>query len=400
VLDINVWSGLTYEGTFKMGEYEKTGRREMRFRALLEQIRKNDPDVIFIQEANPVRKYASRLADSLSYDEIHFVCNAGIKLGPVGIPSNLSEGQVILAKRKFHLEEVEIWKHSGSPGINSDYLNIHFDESIYTLVGKIKINGKPLYVVNTHLYSVVPMNSNLKNIMDEQYKTGRISAEEYDDAYTRWEDGVMRQKNEMKDLIERLKELPKEIPIIIGGDFNADTGSEGIKTLERYGFINTLPYGNLQNKRTWDLQKNSNARYEFIHDMNQSRTYNVYDSISSYYDQTPRNIDHIFVDKKFSKEDIISNEVTIDSLLYGVHASDHFGIISEINVTHALSKTPEESDELQQLSYSKLEPLPILTYDTDIGFGYGAKIFLLNKLKHNESSSRIKVLYEYICCQA
>ncbi|MEK6571650.1 MAG: hypothetical protein AABZ61_09780, partial [Bacteroidota bacterium] len=33
----------------------------------------------------------------------------------------------------------------------------------------------------------------------------------------------------------------------------------------------------------------------------------------------------------------------------------------------------------------KTEALPILTYDTDVGFGYGVKVFFLNHLKCDES---------------
>jgi outer membrane protein assembly factor BamA len=36
-------------------------------------------------------------------------------------------------------------------------------------------------------------------------------------------------------------------------------------------------------------------------------------------------------------------------------------------------------------SESKIDGLPILMYDSDVGFGYGAKVFLLNQLKTNES---------------
>src|SRR5512135_2410606 len=38
---------------------------------------------------------------------------------------------------------------------------------------------------------------------------------------------------------------------------------------------------------------------------------------------------------------------------------------------------------------TSLEGLPILSYDTDTGFGYGAKLFLLNLLGGNESLDAI-----------
>ena len=104
VLTTNVWSGLDYRGTFRFGEYENDEIRERRFEVLVKQIKQYDLDIIFTQESNPVGKYASRLADELDFDEIHQVCNAGIKFGPVGIPTNFKEGLVILARKNlmFH----------------------------------------------------------------------------------------------------------------------------------------------------------------------------------------------------------------------------------------------------------------------------------------------------------
>ena len=89
VLTINAWSGLDYNGTLKMGEYESRKAREARFSSLVAQARQLSPDVIFVQEANPVGKYTSRLASSLSMNEIHQVVNAGFKVGSLGIPFNL-----------------------------------------------------------------------------------------------------------------------------------------------------------------------------------------------------------------------------------------------------------------------------------------------------------------------
>ncbi len=44
----------------------------------------------------------------------------------------------------------------------------------------------------------------------------------------------------------------------------------------------------------------------------------------------------------------------------------------------------QESDTLKVAAKS-IEPLPIAMYDTDVGFGYGAKAFFLNQLNTNES---------------
>lgn len=87
VLTVNVWSGLDYSGFFRMGEYETKRRREARFRSLLAQVERLSPDVILVQEANPVGRYTARLAAALSMDEVHQVVNGGLKVGPFGFPA-------------------------------------------------------------------------------------------------------------------------------------------------------------------------------------------------------------------------------------------------------------------------------------------------------------------------
>jgi hypothetical protein len=47
-------------------------------------------------------------------------------------------------------------------------------------------------------------------------------------------------------------------------------------------------------------------------------------------------------------------------------------------------KDSEESHKKDSVD-TKFEPLPLLSYDTNTGFGYGAKAFLLNFLQFRES---------------
>jgi hypothetical protein len=60
VITFNVWTGLDTDGIFKMEEYESTEIREKRFSHLIREIRNIAPDVIFLQEGNPVAILFSR----------------------------------------------------------------------------------------------------------------------------------------------------------------------------------------------------------------------------------------------------------------------------------------------------------------------------------------------------
>lgn len=57
-----------------------------------------------------------------------------------------------------------------------------------------------------------------------------------------------------------------------------------------------------------------------------------------------------------------------------------------------------------QVAKPEIEPFPIISYDTDVGFGYGAKVFFLNQCGSNESidltafnSSKGERWYHFVC---
>jgi endonuclease/exonuclease/phosphatase family metal-dependent hydrolase len=357
VLTANVWSGLDYRGTFKFGEYESDEIRERRFEVLIKQIKELDPDIIFTQEANPVGNYASRLAEELDFDEIHQVCNAGIKFGPLGIPSNFKEGIVILARKDLQLEEYNTSKLTGSFGIYGDLLSIHFDESRFFLVGKIKINNTPIFVINTHLGSEPPYDSI----------------------------GVQARKNEIKKILQYITDLNKH-PVVLGGDFNAAPESEEIKTITDGKILFDTFSKNTSNKIfTWDPVKNPNITFSTNHFDACGEKLSDEEIRSADYDNVPRKIDYIFLNNKFLIDDVLNADIKLDSMIEGVYASDHFGVLTNINLDNAIQNSPKEYSTLTDLNDNTLEPLPIISYDTDVGLGYGAKAFFLNHLKLNES---------------
>lgn len=103
MVTINVWSGLDYKGTLKMGEYETPEVREARYQALLAELKKLSPDVVGLNEANFLPDYAKRLAADLGFDYLHHVGVSGVRIGRVGLPWNLREGDAILARKELRL---------------------------------------------------------------------------------------------------------------------------------------------------------------------------------------------------------------------------------------------------------------------------------------------------------
>ncbi len=149
VVTINVWSGLDYRGTLRFGEHESVDRREKRFDLLVIGLRRLAPDLVFIQEANPVDRFSSRIADSLGFDEVHQVCNAGVKFASLGVPVNFKEGIAILARKGLRLRSYAVWKLSGSFGVYGDLITVHFDESEFAQAATIEIGGEKLFPMRT-----------------------------------------------------------------------------------------------------------------------------------------------------------------------------------------------------------------------------------------------------------
>jgi exonuclease III len=386
LLTINVWTGLDYHGKFKMGEYESPERRELRFRSLISEIRKLNPDVIFIQEGNPIDRYASKLADSIGFDEIHLVCNAGLKIGPIGFPTNLKEGMAILAKHSLDLEEYDIWKLSGLPGIYSNAFTIHFDESIFSLIGKISIDSVPFYLINLHLFAAVDQDSVLLKEFADLLSQKIITKAEYIQTLKTQEKLLNRRRLEISRFLEHISELPSGSLMIAAGDFNATQNSKEIQNMkDSCKFLDTYLLTDSTSKFTWYPNNNENIQFSTRFIDAKGDSLNGYDLLSALYDSHPRRIDYIFLSKTFTPDDILDSRIVFDSSISGIHISDHYGILSEIKLKKVLQSSPKELKELQHLKESAFEPLPILSYDTDVGLGYGAKIFLLNKFNYNES---------------
>jgi endonuclease/exonuclease/phosphatase family metal-dependent hydrolase len=369
ILTINVWSGLDYRGLLSCGEYESPLRREARFQLLVREIKALDPDLIFVQEANgrPVRPYCSRLARFLGYDEIHQICLAGMKLGYVGIPANLNEGNGILAKRSLDLEKLDEWKLGGSPGIYSDYFAFHWDETISALAGRIRVNGAPLYLVCVHLSAGAP-----------------------DEA------GSKRREKEIRRLVKQLRRLPESSPLIVAGDFNATPDSREMRLFaEESGCRDAFAARQTQAISTWDPRGNENAALGAQPVDARGRKLDAQGTLEALSASYPSRLDYVLLRAPFQIEDVRDCRVVMDSAgewqehtaaeTLRTHVSDHYGVLAEVDLRRALAIAPRETGRVEKCIRPTREALPIVMYDTDIGYGYGAKFFARHLLGKSES---------------
>jgi len=386
VLTINLWSGSDYRGVWSFGQWESEVVREQRYQLLLSQMRLIKPDVIFLQEATPAGQYAARLAKALGMKEIHQVCIAGIKFGPVGIPAGFKEGNVILARHDLRLFKVDEWKLSGGPGIYSDAVTVHFDETISSLVGGIIVDSSVIYLVNNHLSAAAWADTAISDGLVDLQKTGHISETEYQSVMKRWQAGLARRRTEMHRLLDKLQVLPTNNPVIVGGDFNALPGSPEMRDLCTLGeFHDTGQPDTSSQSVTWDPIHNTNTAFSYSLADARGHKLDLWNRLSALRSARSGRIDYVFVSKHFSQNDVLRNQVVLDSAVNGLYASDHYGFMADIGVSNALKSTPKRPEKVRPPNHRKANALPILMYDTDTGLGYGAKLFFLSFAKAGES---------------
>jgi hypothetical protein len=71
---------------------------------------------------------------------IHHVGLGGVRIGPVGLPVNLREGDVILAREDLELEY--IGRKALTGGAVGNFFTFHFGDATQIVAGKIRVGGR------------------------------------------------------------------------------------------------------------------------------------------------------------------------------------------------------------------------------------------------------------------
>ncbi|OYV84663.1 MAG: hypothetical protein B7Z63_06590, partial [Ignavibacteriae bacterium 37-53-5] len=168
-----------------------------------------------------------------------------------------------------------------------------------------------------------------------------------------------------------------------GGDFNSESSSTEVAGLSRTGkFFNAMKNPATGPAYTWDPVRNGNISFSTRLIDARGDPLDFPGMIAAAYDTKPKMIDYIFVDSSFSSDDVHGARVVLDSSVDGVYTSDHFGVMADIYLPASLDSVDSRGETGNR---SSIEALPVVSYDTDIGFGYGAKIFLFDLLNSKES---------------
>jgi endonuclease/exonuclease/phosphatase family metal-dependent hydrolase len=329
VVTINVWSGLDYEGTLKMGVYETPQVREERYQILVAELKRLDPDVVALNEANPLPRYARRLARDLSMDYVYSVGMGGLRIGPVGIPTNFREGDAILAKKGLGLSRIGKKRLSGG-GIITNFITIHASESNQVIGATIMVGDKKLYLFNTHTHASPSLNPAYFDTLDELFKEGKLTREGLALAKQSIVDGQKWRADEIVKLMSFISEkVPAGSPVVLMGDFNTEVDSPEMRPVLEKGFIDTFGLKNPGDPGyTWDPATNTNGAY--YREIGGKQTP---EKIAGNLDDlVPKRIDLILVEGSITEGDVMASRVVLNQAVGGLDPSDHFGLMSVIRI--------------------------------------------------------------------
>ena len=331
LMAINVWSGLDYKGTLKVGEYESPETRRTRFQAMVNEIKSLSPDVVAINEANFLPDYVEQLAERLDYSFIHHVGISGLHIWRIGIPWNLKEGDAILARKDLDLRFVGRKQLSGD-GFVLNNVSFHTQDATQVLVGKITYNGSDIFIAATHWHASPRDDNRNRKLLLYLRDRWSYTQEEYVTAVARLKEDNRWRINESRLMASYLKEVvPAGAPLILMGDFNAEINWPEVKYLLDAGFYDTFSMVSGERGLTWDPQRNSNIIKFYRTNLNK-KFKDIYEHLNAYNEVVGKRIDLILINGEIPRVSVIDSRVCADRLLLGVHPSDHFGVFTVLRL--------------------------------------------------------------------
>ncbi|MBA2252297.1 MAG: hypothetical protein H0W13_06270 [Nitrospirales bacterium] len=143
VLTYNTLHGLEV-GRFWVWPGESRAERTGRFNITLHHLTDTQPDIMLLQEVNPLPHMAEEYVRALhrlglSYTEVHQVDACSLDVLDLGLVPGLNNGLVILAKEPLRIRKLAGVKLSGGIGGCGDHWGIQFGELRYAVIAESRI---------------------------------------------------------------------------------------------------------------------------------------------------------------------------------------------------------------------------------------------------------------------
>ncbi len=313
VATVNAWSGLTHQGLLGVREYEDPATRSFRFDLLANGLLELRPDVIALQEANPLPRYAERISAVLpTYDVLSRVRQAGVRIGPVGLPANLREGEVILAHPARMIEN-SVARQLVGPGAGN-IAAFQLGAGSHLFGARIRAGGRAVHVFTTRWTPSPQADPERLVEIVGRYASGYIPGSELSSIVSRAVEGAERRRREARETVAHINELAGREPVILMGSFFALPTSEEIRILREAGFIDLWEVAGPASGFTFDATTNANI---------------IRHGLASHPDERTR-YDYIFI----RGDGLVPEQIRMifNTPTYGVHASAHYGLYATIRV--------------------------------------------------------------------
>ena len=228
VLTYNAWHGLD-TGEFWVTRSETPAQHEARLQFQVAQMATTRPDLILLQEVNPLPTQAERYVQALAglgldYDAVHQVDACGIRLsGSAALIPGLNNGLVVLARHPLQLRKLSGLKLSGDLGRCDSASGVQLEELRYALIADITLpeTGQHYLVASTHLHSGIESGADFLERLDRAHQGGYLARY----PAFRWtiEQSRLRRIGELDTLTRELRRFRREgtyAGFAAGGDFN------------------------------------------------------------------------------------------------------------------------------------------------------------------------------------
>lgn len=328
---LNVWSGFNYRGKFRLGYFETEADRSRREEILIEGLRELDADVIFLNEVNPVPAQRDRLRRALKMDAVGHVGVSGVKIGRIGVPINLREADVILARPE--LEMVPVGRvHLAGKGFVTNYASFHTGNLTQAVAVRLRSgDGRPFGAVVTHWLACPEWKGSASDRTALATVASRrgFRAADVAAAENRLEEDIRLKHREASRLLTFLeRQFPPEMPVVVGGDFNAGPDWESIQMIQNAGWTDLFAAAGEGDGYTWDPLQNTNISRYYTEESELKKP-QLYDTYHDIDELRPRRIDYLWA-RGFGQ--IESCRLCFhDVPENGFPASDHFGLTADLS---------------------------------------------------------------------
>lgn len=359
VLTYNALHGLL-TGTFGVAPGETPEQNETRFRLLIAQLARAQPDIAFLQEVNPLplrsEAYVRALEElGLAYDEVHQVDACGIRTGENrALFADLNNGLVILAKKPLGLRKLAGLKLSGEKGECHTDRGFQLEELRYALIAEITIPGSSRrhLVATTHLHSGFEAGRSFLAYLASLHSQGWLS--KYRSLRWNVEQSRLRRIGEIDRLsrtLQRLKRDENYAGILFGGDLNFEPDDPEYEELQLLRYVDTTRVsGQNPGFYTADPPRNrlipdamTSPLPSLLTNMIGGEGDDLQAEITSAYRtemQRPRQIDYLIEDSFLPGYCLTQSIFGLETDEAGLPASDHYGLLNSYAISPGVCAEP------------------------------------------------------------